>query len=301
MTSPTTSARLRFIRRVLEPARGEHVALVGATLGALALVDPARSGVVGRLALRVAMATVAGFEVWTVGRASDPHNLLRPIRWGATAASVGMVLAAAEAGEALDGRLQRRLRRAGVRRPRLAIALLSVGLTIALSRVGVTRDHHVSDTDDNGDAPESTTVAVPGEVDTLVAAILSATDSFGAPALRAQLQQARAVEYLGADEAAFYPGIGFEVPPGLPRAVPGEARFPVIGRYHPFGGKSADVYVSVVDGRLANLTVAPGSDWSPEDVGAWMDSGGSAQEITGWPHPDELAFLMETDKGLEPA
>lgn len=301
MTSSAATTKSRgLFERLADPERAEHVAVFGLAVGALTLVDPSRCGVGGRFALRAATAAVTGVSVWLSARASDPHKLFTPVRWGVTAAAVGAVLAGAEVSEAIDARLQQALRRRGVRHPRVVLALAGATLTVALSRIP---DKPVTEHDiplDDGESA-SVTVDLPEEVRALVLTLLSATEECGAPALRRQLTSARAVQYIGEEENAFYPGIGFEVPAGLPLAVPGEARFVVIGRYHPFAGRSADVYVSVSEGRLANLTVAPGADWSLEDENAWIDGGGSMQDLTRWPRPDELALLIETDQGLQPA
>lgn len=287
------------LRRLTDPTSASHIALTSAATGALALFDPARRGVGGRVALRAGAAVLNGFMTWCDAGRSHPAIG----RFGMTAAAVGAGLALSEAGDAIDARLDGFVRRRGVRHPRLILGLGAAALMLgahALSLridAALDRDHDdLLDDDFLDDEP----IEIPAAVLELAAALLARTDGFGAPALRAQLAAARAIEYLGEDEASFYPGIGFTMPADLLLAVPAEARFPVIGRYHPFDGRSADVYLSISEGRLASLSITTGDDWDVEEQIAWMEAGGSMQDLSGWPTPGELTFLVETPEGLKP-
>jgi hypothetical protein len=278
-----------------DPTRLPHVAAVSLVSALLAYPNPAAQSTAGRLGLRAGAAALSGFVVWTALRDLQSDFFRRPLRAGFTAAGVGAALALAEASDAVDARLHQSLVRRGVKRPRLVLAAASA-VFVALSYISPRKDDTAEVKAE--EFPDADTVPVPSEVRALVNTLLSATDDWGAPQLRAQLEVAEAIAYSGEDEEAFYPGVGFSVPDGLPRAVPGSGNFPIIGRYHPFDGRSADVYLSTQNGRIDALSIGPGDDWSPEDEIEWMDAGGSVQDLPGWPAPDELTLMVETPDGL---
>ncbi|MFT3944207.1 MAG: hypothetical protein QM705_10370 [Ancrocorticia sp.] len=295
------------ISRLNDPNSLENGLVLTAATSALTLVDPRRIGVGGRIAYRGALAGITGWTMWTAVRAE--HDLLMPFsaKIGVVTSGVGLVLAFTEAGEALDGKLHDALVRAGVRRPRLAMAAASAILGFAAWWEGRHESQPfvelVGDDVVDGEGEtyaEDETVDLPEDVHALVAALLEKTDAYGAPELREQLTQARALLSNGEIEDAFYPGIGFEVPRELPRAVPGDCAFPVIGRYRPIDGRTFDVRLSTQMGRLSSLYIYTGSDWSDEENFEWDMSGRSLQEIPDWPTPDELEFLIETPNGLIP-
>lgn len=295
----TTSFRRRVtgtITRIIDPARVEHVMLTSVAAGALALADPARRGPGGRLALRSASAALSAFVVW-----ADFRRTRRPGETASAAAlSVGATFGFAEVGDAIDARMQHALVRTGARHPRLVLALGGVCLMAVAQVAAMKMDAASAPPRAFDDLEDEAPIDLPQPVRDIVAALLSHADSWGRTELLDQLAGARAIPYIGEDETAFYPGIGFDVPDDLPRAVPGDARFPIIGRYHPFEGRSADVSLSVWGGKLAHLTIAPGDDWTDEDHEAWGEAGGSVQSLEGWPSPHELTLLVETPSGLRP-
>lgn len=295
---PKSPSRMRrWAGRVADPAALPHVIVTSAAAGALSLIDPARRGVGGRLLLRSGSAVVTGFVSWCDVRRSQP--LATAI--GVTAASVGASLALSEAGEAIDARLHRFVVRRGARRPRLVLAVLGTLLMLLAHLISRRVDEASALHDDDDDwLIDDDPVEIPAPVREIVSALLARSDEYGAAELRAQLDAAQAMEYLGDDETVFFPEIGFAVPDDLRRAVPSEARFPVVGRYHPFDGRSADVFLSISNGRLASLSITTGDDWDIDEKIAWMESDDSLQQLPGWPALDELSFLIETPEGLKP-
>lgn len=287
-----------FFARLNDPHAVENgVALAGAT-AALTLIEPRRLSVSGRLAYRAALGAITGWAAWTAVRTEHEYLMPTTSKIGVTAGAVGVALALCEAGEALDTRIHDALARRGVRRPRLAMAGATAALGVGSWWLARRVDNEFPDfeSDDDLDAPGA--VPLPNEVRALVTAILEKTEGFGAPELRTQLAQASASLYVGEREDDFYPGIGFEVPEELSRAVPATATFPVIGRYRQLGGRTFDWHLFIAEGLLRSFHAAPGADWSDDEVCAWETSGHSVQDIPGWPSPEELEFLIETRDGL---
>lgn len=297
---------LTSLRRLGDARSVEHGVVTSAATGALALIDPAALGPRARFALRLANAGLGAVVVWASLR-DEPQLQDQPgLRGGLTAGAAGLTLAAAELGEAADARFQHRLERAGVPAPRLAMALGAVAATAASwwfsKRSADQRELEELERlfDDELPMLEEQLVDVPAPVRALVEALLERSEDHGSYELRAQLKLARAVEYDGEGEEAFYPGIGFAIPEGSPLAVPGNANFPVVGRYTALDDRIFDAVVSVQEGRLANLLVQPASDWTEEEQLDWFEQGRDVQELPGWPTPDQLEFLVETREGLKP-
>lgn len=284
-----------LLRQVIDPTSVAYAVVTSAAAGVLTLIDPARRSVGGRLLLRVGTASVTGFMTWCEVRRTHVAGG----RIGATAAAVGADLALGEANEALDARLHRFVSRRGARRPRLVLALFAATLTAALHMIG-RRIDGASDLDEDAEFFAEEPVAIPEPVRELVSALLAREEGYGARELRAQLDAAQVIEYLGEDEPGFSPGVFFTVPEHLPRAVPAHARFPVIGRYRPLDGRSFDVFLSIAHGRLDNLTITTGDDWDVDDQIAWFEVDDLLQGVSGWPAPEELTFLIETPDGLKP-
>ncbi|WP_413320668.1 hypothetical protein AA0Z99_06720 [Agrococcus sp. 1P02AA] len=289
------------LARANDPSSVAHGAVSTAAIAGLTLIEPRALGVGSRLAYRAAAAGVTAWTTW-VSLQDDGSQVPLATRAGLTVGAAGAALGMAEAGEAIDARVHDGLRRAGVGRPR---ALLAAGAGAAalgswwlarraMAQAAATRDEVVDD-----EATE-TLVEVPAEVRALAERLLGASDGFGAGELRAQLAEARATLWEGPEAGGFWPGIGFAVPAAAPLAVPGDASFPVIGRYRPLDGRSFDVSIGVQEGRLAMLSIAEGRDWSEEEHAAWLEADRGVHELTGWPSPDELELLIETPEGLRP-
>ncbi|MER7796841.1 hypothetical protein [Microbacterium sp. NPDC096154] len=268
----------------------------------LTLIEPRRLSTGGRLAYRAAMGALAAWTAWATMRTDMRDELTTGARAGYTAGTAGLLLAASDATEALDGRIHDAVVRAGARRPRAVMALEGAALagvtwwwgrrTPAPAPVGATGEE---------DEPRQDVVDVPDDVRAIAERLLGASDGFGAAELRAQLAQAKAVLYEGPEPDGFWPGIGFEVPDELPFAVPGDANFPVVGVYRPLEGRAFEVYLTVLGGRLSTLSISEGRDWSDDEQVTWMEAGRGVHELPGWPDASELELLIETPHGLRPA
>lgn len=126
--------RFAWLTRFADSTRVEHVLVTSAGVAALSLVDPARRGVGGRVALRAASAALTGFVTWAALRDTPPGIS----RGGLTAVSVGAGLALSEAGDAIDARMHRFVVQRGARHPRLVIAA-AAGAAMLLTQVAGAR------------------------------------------------------------------------------------------------------------------------------------------------------------------
>jgi len=297
---------LTSLRRLGDARTVEHGAVTSVATGALSLIDPNAVGPRARFALRLANASLGALIVWASLRDEPQLRQQAGLRGGLTAGAAGLTLAAAELGERADARLYERLDRTALPAPRVAMALGAAAATAvswwfakrSADRREIEELEHLFD--DEPFSFEESLVDVPEPVRALVEALLERSEDHGAYELRAQLKLARAVDYSGEDEEEFYPGIGFAIPEGSPLAVPGNANFPVIGRYTALDDRTFDVTVHVQEGRLANLSVQPAADWTDEQHLAWLEQERDVQELPGWPEPSDLEFLVETREGLEP-
>ncbi|MEV8266275.1 hypothetical protein [Microbacterium sp. NPDC076911] len=283
----------------LNNSRSVTNGVVSASLMAvMTLIEPRRLTTVGRLFYRLSMAVLTAWGVWVVLRSDDDGTLPAAARAGVTVGAAGATLGIAEAGEALDARLSDSLVRAGATRPRAILAVGAAAVSLASWWVARTRPETTQqECFDEGAAEQQ--VDVSDEVRAIVSQLLMVSNEFGAPELRAQLASARASVYQGSQLGAFWPGVGFRVPADLPLAVPGDATFPVIGRYRALGDRTFDVYLVVQEGRLATLAISEARDWTDEELESWMDADHGLQELGSWPSVDELDLLIETAEGYQ--
>ncbi|MGZ0710595.1 hypothetical protein ACWPKO_19890 (plasmid) [Coraliomargarita sp. W4R53] len=284
-------ARLNDSRSVV------HGVTAASLMSALTLVEPRRLSVGRRLAYRCAIAALTAWGVWAQLRTEDDGTFAPATRAGITIGAAGAALGIAEAGEAMDGRLSDGLVRAGARRPRMILAAASAVVSLGSWWWGTRQTIDASSGDFDEELIEEF-VDVPDEVRALVSHFLAASEEFGAPELRAQLAEARASIYVGEDEDAFWPGIGFSVRADLPLAVPGDATFPVIGRYRALDSRTFDVYLVIAEGRIGTLAISESRDWTPEEMESWMDAGRGINELQRWPELSELELLIETPAGF---
>lgn len=293
------------LRRLGDARSVEHGVVTSAATGALALVDPAALGPRARFALRLANAGLGAVIVWASLRDEPQLQEKASLRGGLTAGAVGLTLAAAELGEAADARFQHRLERAGVPAPRLAMALGAAAATAASwwfsKRSADQRELEELERlfTDEPSPFETVLVDVPGPIRAVVAALLERTEDHGSYELRAQLQLARAATLADRQDEAIDLVASFAVPDGSPLAVPGNANFPVIGRFT-WGGQVFETVLSVQEGRLANVSLVPAGDWTDVELAAWYDQDFDEAELPAWPDPADLEFLVETREGLKP-
>ncbi|MEJ1155729.1 MULTISPECIES: hypothetical protein [Microbacterium] len=292
---------LRSALAQLNNSRSVTNGVVSASLmAAMTLIDPRRLTTARRLIYRSTMAAFTAWGVWVVLKADDDSTLTGSARVGVTVGAAGATLGIAEAGEALDARLSDSLVRAGASRPRAILAVGAATISLISWWMGRTQPATVPQGSID-DAAAEQFVAVPDEVRALVSHLLSASSGFGAHELRAQLAVARASVYEGSQLGDFWPGVGFQVPADLPVAVPGDATFPVIGRYRALEGRTFDLYLVVQDGRLGTLAVSEARDWTAEDLESWLDADHGLHELGRWPAVDEIEVMIETPEGYQPA
>ncbi len=275
-----TDARLAGLADARSPMYGVASA---AALAALTLVEPRRLSVGGRLAYRAAIAGVTAWSTWAETRDTAPLLLTPATRAGLTVGAAGLTFGVAEAGEASDARLTDALARRGVPRPRAVMAAATALLSLATWRW--------TDRAGAGDEPlldleeETALIEVPESVRRVTSRLLEATEDWGAPELREQLAVARLVTYSWTDPRDEVPYRPFDIPSEAPRAVPGEARFPVVGRFED-DGHQFTVSLQVSGGHLEAVQVeelldklddeaqgAPGVRWpEAEDVDLWVET-----------------------------
>lgn len=273
------------VRRLTDPRSVEFGVASSLAIGALSLIDPGPLRPAGRVLYRGAIAGLTAAMTWVTARAELSSIEARVgTTIGATGAAFGLVGPA----EHLDARMQRGLLRMGVRRPRIVIAATSAAFTAATFLADRAVAEHAATTDGAGSFAWEDR-ALPDPVRALTAALLARTDAFGAPELRAQLDQARERTFL--DErfrSSSY--VQFAVPDDAPLAVPGNAAFPVTARFAAGDGTLYVVTLAIGDGRLASLEIVEVAEDGEEPTG----------EADRWPEADEVTIHVETPQGTVP-
>lgn len=289
-----------FARRVNDPGSVVHGVVSAGLVAGLALIEPRKLTSGRRLAYRGVVAAVTAWTVWAGLRpgSSSEADPLGPVgRAAVTTGAAGATFGAAEVGEAVDARLHDGLARAGARRPRLWLAAAEAAVSAVVWWVGRLGDRTDIDDADTCEEPTQSLVDVPEDVRALAVRLLSATDECGAPPLRVQLDGSRLVSD---DEGRVETGFAqFDTPEGLPRAVPGDATFPVIGRFRALGDRTFDVRLVVENGRLDSLHIHEGADWTPAEQEAWDDAGHDITDLGAWPSPAQIDLLVETPAGYQ--
>lgn len=267
----------------------------------LALVEPQKLTTGRRLAYRFGVASVGAWTIWASLRPSKNAgpDLLGPVgRVAVTAGAAGTAFGFSEVGETIDARLHEALLRAGAKKPRLWLAAGEFALSAAAWWMGRLSDRADADGVDDFEMVERTLTEMPAGLRDAASHLLSATNQHGAPELREQLAGARVISFNdGAVEISF---AQFDTPERLPRAVPGNARFPVIGRFRALDHRTFDIRMFVEDGRLESIHVSEGADWSDDERSAWHEGGRDLSEVGEWPAPTYIELLIETARGYRP-
>ncbi|WP_101846035.1 hypothetical protein [Zhihengliuella sp. ISTPL4] len=283
------------IRRLNDANSITHGVVATALTAGLAAVEPRRLTTGRRVVYRSAIAALTAWTVWASLRPADEPDFLGPIGRGAVAAGAGgTAFGLAEAGEALDARLRDGLGRAGARRPRLWLVAGQAILSLGSWWVG-RQSARVSAAEDSEDAATADLVEIPTELRALAELLLSATDDHGAPALRAQLAEARLVR--DAPEEPFWPWVSMETASEGPRAVPGTATFPVLGRFRALDDRTFDVRLRVEGGRIDGLHVDEGADWTADERARWDEAERDLSALGVWPTADAIDLFIETPDG----
>ena len=287
-------------------------------LGALVLPDHTRMSPGQRHLLRLARSAYAGWYAADTVRRVPMPEVPAPIFGAVAGAATALVTAPLD--EAADGWLADRLRSWGMRRPRLALALVGAGVGAVLALENQNRP--VVDAEDTWREPSDLfdTVEVPASARALVEAMLDAVASPGtdaavpgpevptpgpdaaAPAglaqtaatLRAQLDQAQASVLR---DWPMTTDVNFEVAEDTPRVVPHAQGWPVRGHFE--GGElPLLVELWIADGRLSHLSIMLRDDDLAEDDARWQTD--ILDVLETWPTPEEVRLVIETGEGSRP-
>lgn len=288
---------LNALGRVNDPGTVAHGLVSTSLYAGLSLVEPRRLTVGQRLAFRTAVAATSAWSIWVGTRSVEEFHAIGPLgRVCTTAGAAGLVMGLSEVSEALDARLHDGLVRRGVRRPRLCVAAGTAALSLGAFWAGRGESGRPVESEDDVVEPSETLGAVPENTRELVEAILASTDDYGAPQLRIHLSAAQLVSYdEEIDDAEFWPFVQFRVPESLPRAVPGNATFPFVGRFRAMGDRTFDVRVVVENGYLDSVVVEEGDDWSIDEWHAWNEDERTVGDLDAWPAPKSIQVLSEDD------
>lgn len=252
-----------------------------AVMGALPLIDPSKLNTTQRRDTHVATAVLTGaYVAFTVGSPRRKKVLFRTV---AGLAAAGITLRFADAGDAIDARLEQKLRLAGVKHPRRWMAAGTAALTFAGflgDRIAARQELFEAIPLDELERVRPVDPAVRR----LVEGILGAADIAGASELLAQLQTAQEVYW----HDGFAPSVQFQVPDELPRAVPHDHVFPIRAHFTGANGIPLEIRLQVFDGKIDHLAVDAAEPESAEDIESLLD---------GWPDPSEVTYLLEGPDG----
>lgn len=286
------------------PHRRVEPGLVAASalaLGALSLPDPARLGPGRTHLLRLGRAAYLGWYARDLSRRVPLPDV--PASLLAAAGGAAAALATAPVDEATDRWLDARLRRWGVRRPRLLLALAGAGMGAALALDSQTTTPTAEGLLQPDDLFE--TVEVPIAARALIVALLDVATSppageaqpglaGSATTLRAQLDRARA-SVLGGEPMTT--DVFLVVPDDVRRVVPHAQTWPVRAHFEA-DGLPLLVELTVGDGRLAGLSIMPRSDDLPGDDDRWAVD--LLDVLEAWPTPEQVRLVVETAEGHRP-
>ena len=303
-----------ILRELNNPNSVIHGVVSTAAVTGLALVEPRKLTTGRRLAYRSA---IAGLTAWVMHASLRPVNeddfdIVGPVgRAAITTGTAGAVFGIAEVGEKLDARLHDSIKRAGVRHPRLWMATGEGAVSAATWFLGRRFDNGGISFEDIFNeafeeameeeervAPNRTLHEVPENLRAIISAMLEATDEFGAPQLREQLAAASVYHWNGAEPD--FNSAQFHVPNHIPRLVPGNYRFPVIGRFTALGDLTFTIQFFVDDGYLGSVHIEDSGDWTQEQLDRWEEICEDVPERDIIPSPDKVELLIETNSGYQP-
>jgi hypothetical protein len=281
------TAGSRRLRALADPTRIEYGIASSVVIGALSLIDPARLSFGQRVAFRCLTAAVTSVLVLIELRRVESLEANPVAKAGVAVGVAGTVLGLSEASEKLDARIVSGIERAGVRRPRLALAAVSTALSIAAFRSGTVSDGTVSDV--TVDGPVYFDIAP--EISALVDGMLALTTNHSSAALQAQWATAREEHWAETEPGEFGRWLEFSVDESTPRAVPHTFTFPVKARFLAPSGIPAEASLLISDGRLRSLLVdvVQGAD-GLED----FDDGDPLDGLDAWPAVADVTFVIDT-------
>lgn len=277
-----------------------HGLVSSGLVGALALVNPRKLTPWSRLAYRSTVASFSAWSTWVSIKPRDSFDILGPFgRAAVTIGAAGATLGISEVGETLDGYLHEKIAATGAENPRRWMAAGQAALCLALwqaTRLGETANEDAEDPE-----TQERIHNLPPQLRMLTKHLLTATEQYGAPQLLQQLETARLISYDEPEETeSFCPDLRFTIDNDAPRAVPGNATFPVIGRFQALDQRTFDIHLTIDDGQLENIYITEGADWSNTENEAWNDEERHVEELGHWPAPETVELLIETSTGYQP-
>lgn len=273
-----------------------------ATTG-LALIDPRRLSVGGRLAYRSAAAVLGAWTTWAGLRPTGGVDPLGRVgRVAGAVGAAGAVMGVAEASEAVDARLHDSLVRAGATRPRLWLAGGQAALSVLAWWGGRAADRR-SEAEAEAEALHrdehvEILVPLPEDLRYVIERVLSSTEDHSAAALRTQVPAVRVAE--PSDDDDFWPHESLITDLDVARVVPASSTFPVLGRFRALGDRTFDVRLGIDDGRLSGLWVQEGGDWTPGERESWENDDRELSDLRTWPNAADLELFIETPEGHRP-
>lgn len=260
----------------------------GIASGLLTLIDPAKVRPGIRRATVTASGIATGAVVWLSSSSNEEYVPEKELR-GSLALGIGALGAVGtHYGFVVDGKIHQMLLRCGVRNPRPLMALVSGILSTAVillepSSAAKTTDH---DNDIYGATPLEREISQP--LRELLAAMLAATEDFGAPLLREQLAGAR--EQHWGEPKEFTTELTFVAPEGAGLTVPRDYTFPVHADFTTSPGQQMRVSLQIQDGVLATLFI---DALQEQPAAAHSDDTDPFEALTRWPLASEVTFTLE--------
>ncbi|MDO4785164.1 MAG: hypothetical protein Q3997_08805 [Propionibacteriaceae bacterium] len=244
------------------------------TLAGLTLIDP--RGLTGwrRAAYTAAVGAVSGWALWDeLGRDVPDYAALglsqTPTRASLAAGAAGVAVALTPLGIAADTKLTSALRRLRVPAPRVWLAALTFAASKLADRLPVPDPSFAGEGEDD----EQPLLPLDDRIRDIAGKILSVTEDWGAPQLRAQLASASQV---GPAEPF---DVGLAPAGDAPLSAADYYTFPFVGRYDA-DGTTVEITLHVSSGRLA---------WIVQEIPEGVET-----QLTGWPDADRVEVVTYT-------
>ena len=278
-------AVLRRLRPFSDPSRIEYGIASSVVIGALSLVDPARLRPGWRLAYRGISAGLTGGLTLLELRRTEALEANPVARAGAAFGVAGTVFGLSELSERLDARITSGMKRAGVRRPRVFLAVASALTSIAAFRSGASGDT----SGDEAVVPRYTDIDPAARA--LVDGMLAATPEHASEALRRQWAGARAEHWSTGDAGELGRWLEVAVDDALPRVVPYDFTFPVKAQFRAPSGVLVEASVLISGGRLRSVVVDVVQGTDELDT---VDTVDPLETLTAWPAVHDVSFVLDT-------
>ena len=241
-------------------------------LAGLTLVDPDKLTGWRRGAYTVALGTMTGWALWDeLGRDVPGYAALgldqTPARAGLATGAAGVAVALTPLGIAADAKLTSLLRRLGVPAPRVWLAALTFAASKLADRIPVPGPGFA------GEDEEQQVLPLDERIRDIAGKILSATEGWGAPELRAQLETA---SQIGPADPF---GVGLAPAEDAPLSAADYYAFPFVGRYDA-DGTTVEITLHVSSGRLA---------WILQEVPEGADT-----QLVDWPDASRVDVVAHT-------